>query len=188
MIRLIDRFASFLPQMRRCARFAFRHLKPDARAEAVQGAIALALVMYRRLQETGYEDLAYPTPLINYGIRQFKSGRNVGTSQNKNDVSSIACKIAKKLHVQRIDRYDPELEQWTEAQIEDHRATPAQIVQMKLDFPDWKRRFSRRIQRLITALARSERTKDVSEQFDISPGRVSQLRQELKEDWSLFTT
>ena len=39
----------------------------------------------------------------------------------------------------------------------------------------------------IDALLAGGRTKDVSEQFGLSPGRVSQLRRDFLEDWRRFT-
>jgi hypothetical protein len=50
------------------------------------------------------------------------------------------------------------------------------LAAFRVDFDRWFSTFTRRDQRIITALASGECTKAVSEKFGISPGRVSQLR------------
>jgi hypothetical protein len=39
---------------------------------------------------------------------------------------------------------------------------------------------------MIRAMARNERTLDLSKQFDLSPSRISQLRREFQIDWKRF--
>jgi DNA-directed RNA polymerase sigma subunit (sigma70/sigma32) len=56
----------------------------------------------------------------------------------------------------------------------------------RLDFKDWLRSLTPRERRIIRAMARNERTKDLSRQFEVSPGRISQMRREFKEGWERF--
>jgi len=53
-------FVAMLPDIRRHALAAFRHLDPEARAEAVQEVTANAFVAFHRLAEMDKIDLAYP--------------------------------------------------------------------------------------------------------------------------------
>ena len=40
---------------------------------------------------------------------------------------------------------------------------------------------------MVRAMARGERTLDLSKQFELSPSRISQLRREFQEGWERFT-
>jgi hypothetical protein len=55
-----------------------------------------------------------------------------------------------------------------------------------MDFPAWLRTLTPRERRLIRAMARNERSTDLSQQFEVSPGRISQMRQEFRDDWLRF--
>jgi hypothetical protein len=63
----------------------------------------------------------------------------------------------------------------------------ADQVAFRIDFPVWRRTRCERDRRVIDALMAGGRTKDVSQKFGLSPGRVSQLRRDFLEDWRRFT-
>jgi FixJ family two-component response regulator len=74
-----------------------------------------------------------------------------------------------------------------EERLRDNRTTPIlNQVQFKIDFRAWLATLTPREHRLIRAMASNERTKDIARQFGVSPGRVSQLRREFKQDWERF--
>ena len=56
----------------------------------------------------------------------------------------------------------------------------------RIDWPAWIRTRTDRDRRMIETLMRGERTFDVSQKFGLSPGRVSQMRRELHQDWLAF--
>jgi hypothetical protein len=59
-------------------------------------------------------------------------------------------------------------------------------VVFRVDFPAWLQTLTGRERRPIRALARGERTKDLSQAFAVSPGRISQLRREFRDGWRRF--
>ena len=59
-------------------------------------------------------------------------------------------------------------------------------VAFRIDFPNWLATLTARERLLVHAMARNERTLDLSRHFDLSPGRISQLRRELHSDWHRF--
>ena len=61
-------FLSMLPAIARHACIAFRHMGPEAKAEAVQEAICNACVAFARLAELGKLDLAYPAVLARFAV------------------------------------------------------------------------------------------------------------------------
>ena len=56
----------------------------------------------------------------------------------------------------------------------------------RIDFPAWLKTLTARERRLVRAMARNERTTDLSREFGVSPGRISQLRRAFMEDWRRF--
>jgi hypothetical protein len=71
-----------------------------------------------------------------------------------------------------------------EERLRDNTLTPVpdQAV-FRIDFPNWLRTLTGRERRMVRAMARNERTQDLSRQFELSPGRISQLRRVLRDDW-----
>lgn len=181
-------FLVMLPSIRRYAMIAFRALAPSAREEAVQEVICNALVAYRRLHELGKTEVAFPTVLARYGVAQFRAGRRVGCSLNVRDIMSVHCQRRKQLEVERLDKFDHEEMAWQEILVEDRHAGPAETAASRIDFSNWLRSLSRRRRQVATILATGETTAAVARRFCVSPGRVSQLRRELYENWNAFGT
>ena len=180
-------FLAMLPAIEFKARIAFRHLKPEAREEAVAECLANALVAYARLYALGKVDLAYPTVLARYAAAQVKDGRKVGGHLNIYDVSSTYCQRQKGINVERLDHFDEEENVWQEAVIQDTRTSPVpETVSFRVDFAAWLKRLSHRDRRIAETLALGNRPGDVAKQFKVSAGRISQLRSELAESWGKF--
>lgn len=180
MCKLLD----MLPSIREQARFAFRRLKPDARADAIAEVVANCYVCYCRLVQSGKADLAYPTPMCQYAIRQFHDGRRVGSSLCIRDVLSPYAQKRKRFDVARLDRQKDG--EWLEVVVEDRKAGPADTAAARIDISDWLGTQTKRKKRIAEALAAGHRTKDVARRFRLSPGRISQLRDELKRSWLDF--
>src|SRR5207302_1317872 len=90
------------------ARIAFRNLKPEARAEAVQEVLCNCCQAYARLVQLGKTDVAYANVLARYGIKQTRDHRKVGGNLNVRDVMSPYCRARKGVVVERLDRFDEE--------------------------------------------------------------------------------
>ena len=181
-------FMQMLPVIHAYARGAFAHLNPEARQDMIQEVVANALVAYVRLYQQGRVALAYPTVLAKYGVAQVRDGRRVGAKLNIKDPLSRYCQQRKGVVVERLDVFDEEENAWAEAVVQDTRtATVPDIVSFRVDFADWLASLSRRDRRIAECLAIGNRTSDVAERFDVSPGRISQLRRELNTNWREFT-
>jgi hypothetical protein len=179
-------FVEMLPQIDRYLRITFRDLNPDARAEAVQEGLVNALVAYRRLYEKGKVDLAYPTVLARYAASQIRDGRQVAERLNIRDVLSTHAQQKKGIKVERLDRFDEEEDAWKEVLIEDRHSTPAEVAVARVDFAAWLGLLPARLRKITKLLATGESTGTVAKRFDVSSGRISQLRQELKTSWETF--
>ena len=179
-------FLRMLPVIQQSASIAFRHLKPEAKEEAIQDVTASALVAFVRLVELGKADVAFPTVLARYGVSQFRSGRRVGTRLNVRDISSEYCQRRKSVYMQRLDRYDVKDGRWREIVVEDRNATPADIAAARIDFAAWLETLSKRQRMIAETLAMGETTSRTARIFRISAGRVSQIRRQLFDCWQTF--
>ncbi|MGO9109783.1 MAG: hypothetical protein ACLP9L_11165 [Thermoguttaceae bacterium] len=180
-------FLALLPQIVTHAKIAFRHLKPEARAEMVEEVVCNAMQAFVRLVQLKKTDIAYAAPLAAYGCKQARDGRKVGGHLNCLDVSSDYCQRLKGIVVERLDRRDPDDDKsWQEVLVEDRRSDASQIVQTKLDFSDWLASLKRRDRRIAEFLAQGETTKAAARKFKVSAGRISQLRKGLYASWNRF--
>jgi hypothetical protein len=145
------------------------------------------MVAYVRLFEQGKVALAFPSVLARFAIAQVRDHRRVGAKLNIRDVLSLYCQRKKGVVVERLDVFSDEENAWKEAVVEDTRSAPVpDIVAFRVDFADWLKSLRRRDRRIAESLAVGNRTGDVAKRFNVSAGRVSQLRRELAESWRAF--
>lgn len=179
-------FLAMLPAIRTHAQIAFRHLDPEARQEAVQEVICSATAAYFRLWQLGKVDLAYPSVLARFGVAQTRTFRKVGGRLNVRDVSSGHCQCRKGVVVERLDKFHAKRGEWLEAVVEDPRTPVPDQAAFRCDFPAWLATLRRRNRRIAKALSIGHTTSEVAKRFKVSPGRISQLRKELRDSWQDF--
>lgn len=181
-----DRFLAILPTLHLQFRIAFRRFRPDQRDDALHAATADAFAAFVRLWERGRCEAARPTPLARYAIWHWFAGRRLGTALNARDVSSPCAQRRQPIRLERLDRYDAARHAWCELMVADRRTPVPDQAAFRVDFPTWLRQLSRRNRRLALQLARGASTSDVAQRFQVSAGRVSQLRQEFYRSWLQF--
>ena len=179
-------FLKLLPCIQRYARYAFRSLPRETRDDLIQEVVANCLVAFVRLVALGKSDIAYPTPLAMFAVRQVRAGRRVGANLNVHDVSSPYAQQAKGIRLERLDQYDRTADEWREIVVEDKRATPADVARVRIDFTDWLHALPPRRRKIAQRLALGETTGAVAKRYDVSAGRISQLRRELADAWRAF--
>jgi hypothetical protein len=179
-------FVAMLPAIHRTAQISFRKVRPELRGELIEEVVANAFVAYARLVERGQADRALPSPLARFAIAQVRVGRRVGNRLRIRDVLSNYAQYQKGFQVEALDQFDEEEECWQQILIEDKRATPADVAACRIDFAEWLRRLTARLRRIALALASGETTKGVAKMFDLSPARISQLREWLRKSWEAF--
>jgi hypothetical protein len=179
-------FLATLPSIRRQAQFAFRKIHTELREELIQEVVANCLAAYARLVELGKEQLAFPSALARFAIAQVRVGRQVGNRLRIGDAMSRYAQHRKGFHVERLDQFHEENEEWQEILIEDRRAGPAEIAACRIDFASWLRRLPSRRRKIALTLAEGETTTTAAKKFGVTAARISQLRQWLKESWEAF--
>jgi hypothetical protein len=180
------RFLALVPAIRHTAEMCFQKLRPELRQDMVEEVIAYSLLAYARLVERGKEDLAFPSALARFGVAQVRQGRQVGCRLNSKDVSSRWAQQRKGFKVERLDKLDSETGEWREILIQDKRSTPADIAASRVDFAAWLATMSSLRREIARCLSTGMSTREAAQQFDVSPGRISQIRREFQESWHAF--
>jgi len=175
-----------LPSMRQQARFAFRNCLQQEKRDAIEEVILLAFDMYASLVRRGRENLAYPTPLVQYAIRQYRIGRRLDVTVCINDVTSPVCRYERGVEVKSLERFNAAKNEWREVLVEDRHAGPADTAAARIDMSAWLRSLPRRDRKVAKVLATGETTNAAAKKFRISAGRISQLRRELEQSWEKF--
>ena len=178
---------AMLPTIIRYAKRAFRGCDPEARQEAVQNVVANTTAAVAGLAKRGKLDLAYPTVLAKFGIRQTLDHRKTGSSLNIKDVLSKCCQEHKGVMVERLDKFNEQEDCWEEAVVVDTRNAPVPAtVAFRVDFKDWLKSLHPRDRKVARYLSLGHRNADAARKFGVSQGRISQLRRESATNWRKF--
>ena len=86
----------------------------------------------------------------------------------------------------RLDVFDERTGEWKETLLEDRKAGPADTAAARIDIAAWLETLPKEKRRIAALLATGETTKRTARRFRLSPGRISQLRSELKQAWEYF--
>ncbi len=178
---------AMLPTIIRYAKRAFRNYDPETRQEALQNVVANTTAAVAGLAKRGKLDLAYPTVLAKFGIRQTLDNRKTGSSQNIKDVLSKYCQEHKGVMVERLDKFNEEEDCWKEAVVQDTRSLPVpEVVAFRVDFKEWLKSLHPRDRKVVRYLSLGHRTSDAARRFKVTPSRIAHLRRELAESWRKF--
>jgi hypothetical protein len=196
------KFLRILPRVERHARIFFRgtrcfHKKEDFIAETVD----VAWAWFKKLaEEKGKDASTFPMALAFHAARYVKGGRRLCGSEGVRDVMSPLAQRRRSFVVQSLPAStctshealysrphgQQHQDDW-EQQLQDNRITavPDQVA-FRLDFRAWMRRRTARERRILKAMIRAERTKDIAKEFALSEGRISQMRRQFEECWRAF--
>jgi DNA-directed RNA polymerase specialized sigma24 family protein len=179
-------FLALLPRIEMHARFAFHRLSAEAQEDAVQEVIANALVAYVRLAELRQDEWAFATVLARYGVAQTREGRRVGSHLNSRDVLSRYAQKKRGFKVKSLDRPDRETAEWAETFGEGPGPAIPDQAGFHVDFLDWLATQPERKRQIVKALVIGDTTAEIAQRFGLSPGRISQIKRELRESWREF--
>jgi hypothetical protein len=161
---------------------------------------ALAWRWFCRLAHKGKDARQFPIVFARYVCRAVQQGRRLCGQPRVPDVLDPSAQYRHGFRVEplpsstRVDldhlygdvHRQGQLDVFEE-RLADNTVTPVpDQAAFRIDFPTWLATLTARERRLIRAMARNERTKDLSRQFQLSPGRISQLRRDFHQDWTRF--
>jgi hypothetical protein len=201
VVALQAAFLRLLPKVQVHAEFAFRHVRCEqTRADLVAETVGLAWYRFLALARRGADAGAFVTTFAYRCSQGVKNGRRLHGAGSGRDVLSRLAQQRHDFAVERLpastaarheERYaavhgQHAQDAWEE-RLRDNAQTPVpEQVCFRIDFPSWLGTLTARERRLVREMANSERTLDLSKRFELSPGRISQLRRELHDDWRRF--
>jgi hypothetical protein len=191
-------FLALLPRLQNHGQIYFRHLRcADRKQDAVQEMVALAWKWFLRLQQRGKNVEHFPMVFIFLVAKAVQHGRRLcGQAKGKDVLNPIAQRrhgfnvsslpsstrrsfenIYALVHGQQeIDGYEDRLR--------DNAVTPPpDAAAFRLDFPRFLADLSSRDRQLAMFLSLGHSAKKAADQFGLSPGRVTQLRQQWCQEW-----
>ncbi len=196
-----DEFLALQPIVERHNQIVFRHLPAADREEAVAEAVAAAFASYVQLKARGRDALKqFPTALAAYAALHVKDDRHVGGTCRGTDALSKKAQRRHGFRVQSLPlstrRSFEELSSGVAAQrqldafeerLQDNTRTPVpDQAAFRIDFPLFLQGLTERDRRLAEYLALGYSAKQAADQFGLTPGRITQLRQEWCREWHAF--
>jgi len=195
-------FLTLLPKLQMHAKIYFRDIHcADEKADKVAEAVALGWKWYCRLHERGKDVARFPAVFAFFLAKAVRCGRRLCGKEKAKDVLSPCAQWRHGFMVETLPSstrtsldglyakpHGQQMHDAFEERLQDNTITPVpDQAAFRIDFPNWLRTLTKRERRIIRAMLRNEHTKDVSRQFAVSPGRISQLRREFERGWKRYT-
>jgi hypothetical protein len=182
-------FLAILPLIEQHGRVYFRHVTcPDRRADRVAEMVALAWHWYVRLARRGKDPAQFATALASYAARAVQNGRRVCGQEKSRDVLSPRAQQLHDLVVEPLQDFSTRDGNVFDEALHGNTRTPVpEQAMFRIDFAAWLATLGARNSGIANDLAMGHRTTDVAAAYGLSPSRVSQLRQEFRDDWERFT-
>jgi len=175
-------FLMILPRIQSQAWLAFQGLSFDLKQELQSEVVAHCWKSFSRLFELGRHEDVPPMTLARFAIRAVRSGRRIGASLNINDVTSHYCQNRMGI------RSSLNGDNWPGSLIADKRARPDELVMARIDFSEWLQTLKPLHRKVAEHLSLGESTHSTARIFNLSPGRISQIRRLLEQSWHSFQT
>jgi len=192
-------FLALAPVVERHARVAFRALDGAAREEAVAEAVAAAFAAHVALKARGRDPAAFPSMLATYSVLRVKDGRHVGGRRSSRDVLSrkaqrrgfrvepLPASTRASFDNLYAEVHGQQRQDALEECLRDNTQTPVpNQVAFRLDFPAFLQTLTERDRQMALALAEGHLAKHVADQFGLTAGRVTHLRQQWQRQWLVF--
>ena len=181
-------FLMILPRIQSQAWNAFQGLSFDLKQELQSEVVGHCWKSFIRLFELGRHEDVSPMSLARFAIRAVRSGRRMGASLNINDVSSNYCQRRLGIRTTPFCMIDQHGERLAESLIADERARPDQLVMARIDFSEWLQTLKPLHRKVAEHLSLGESTHSTARIFNLTPGRISQIRRLLEQSWLSFQT
>ena len=181
-------FLMILPRIQSQAWNAFQGLSFDLKQELQSEVVGHCWKSFIKLFELGRHEDVSPMSLARFAIRAVRSGRRMGASLNINDVSSNYCQRRLGIRTTPFCMIDQNGEKWAESLIADERARPDQLVMARIDFSEWLQTLKPLHRKVAEHLSLGESTHSTARIFNLTPGRISQIRRLLEQSWLSFQT
>jgi hypothetical protein len=193
-------FLALVPRIETHARILFRGVRcPVTREDRVAECVALAWKWFLRLTERGKDVSQFPMAFAALVARAVKCGRRLCGQERARDALSL---LAQQRHGFRVgslpastrrdhedlyaDPHGQALLDAFEERLQDNAVTPPpDAAAFRVDWPLFLRGLTRRDREMAAFLSLGNSGKATAAKFGLSPGRVTQLRQQWCRAWRL---
>jgi hypothetical protein len=175
-------FLALQPIVVRHAQVVFRRYPAVEQEELIAEAVAAAFVSYLALKARGREPHEFPSAIAKYSTLRVMEGRHVGSRSNCHDVLARRVQRRRWFQVRPLPPRDTIMEA---AFVTDETPVLDQVV-FRIDVPAFLQKLTERDQQIARALAEGHAAIGVARQFGVTPGRVTQLRQQWHREWLMF--
>jgi hypothetical protein len=179
-------FLAMLPEIRRQASIALRGLKSECEDDALAEILAYVACTFARLVERGKIEAAFPSVLVRHAVARYHEGRRTGTRLNRNNILTEYGRQKNGLIIESLDQRDQEDDDWRQLFLEDRHASPADLARWRIDVDQWLGQLPAKSRKVALKLAVGNSTTDAAQRFCVTPGRISQYRRQLADDWDRF--
>ncbi len=188
LARLQASFLGIMGKIETHARYYFRQMKCwHTKEDRIAEVVGISWAWFVRLHDQGKDATRFPTVLASYASRAVKSGRRLCGQLKSKDALSELAQQRHSFYVSKLpDVATLESNPLDEALVDNTRSPVPEQVHFRLDFPAWQRTLEPKKRRISSAMAVGHRTLDLAIRFKVSQGRISQLRQELRNSWREF--
>lgn len=183
-------FLAILPTVQRHAQFAFRAIRDVHRVEdCIQETLALCWLWACRLWRQGKDAREFPTTLAAFATRHVKHGRRFGGGKRlTKDALSPLAQATRGFLTKALPGVEAETGSPWQAALQDNtQSAPPEQAAFRIDFPAFLATLPERNRKIALDMLMGETTLELSARHRLSPGRISQLRRHLLEDWRAFT-
>lgn len=179
--------AHVLPVVEEVSRFRFRKLPHVEQEEAMAEAVACALISFVRATKRGRKPQEFASKLARFAVLRVSTGRLSSSPDRCRDLFSRFGRQQRGITLHSLDADAVEIGNgWRAVLVEDRRCTPADVAITRIDFGAWLSGMTSRRRQIAEALAAGFRTEEVAQLFNLSRGRISQMRREFEANWREF--
>jgi hypothetical protein len=162
-------------------------MSEEAKFEAYAETVALAWMWFIRLAKQGKHPEHFVSAIASYAARAVRSGRRLCGQEKSKDPLSSRAQVQGGFTVSPIPDWSSLNGSPFDEALHDNRDTPVlDQVCFRLDFPAWLCTRTSRDRKIIRTLMTGEKPVALARRFGLSEGRLSQLRQEYRQDWRSF--
>ena len=199
--RLQQQFVDVLPRIKRHAAICFRGIRcPIRRDDCISETIALAWKWFVRLMRRGKDATKFVSALASLAVKAVHAGRRLAGGKRANDILSLVAQhrhgftveslpaSTRSSHAQLYSSpHSQEIQDTFEERLHDNTVTPVpDQVQFRIDWPTFFATLTERDRRLAAFLSWGHTGTRAGREFGLSPGSVTQLRQQWCHEWRVF--
>ena len=198
--QLQAQFLVLMPKLLLHARIYFRNIKcRDKKADKIQECLALGWKSFLQLHENGKDINEFVMVFVYMIARAVKCGRRACGQEKAKDVMNEWEQHRQGFKVESLPTststsYEnlsrPQGQRTMDAieeRLQDNTITPVpDQVQFRMDFPAFLNSITPRDRKLAEYLGLGHKANHAAEMFNLTPGRVTQLRQQWQREWRVF--